>query len=111
MEFINLTDTIAKQERFTQLFGTEKFRSWMLNFAPGDHTDMHYHATPETFLVLEGKASVKGINGDERIIEKDEVVFFDAKDYYQITNVGTGPLASLRQPSRGFRRPPRPTVK
>ena len=102
MEFINLTDTIAKQERFTQLFGTEKFRSWMLNFAPGDHTDMHYHATPETFLVLEGKASVKGINGDERIIEKDEVVFFDAKDYYQITNVGTGPLLLFGNRPEGF---------
>ncbi len=102
MEFINLTDTIAKQERFTQLFGTEKFRSWMLNFAPGDHTDMHYHATPETFLVLEGKASVTGINGDERIIEKDEVVFFDAKDYYQITNVGTGPLLLFGNRPEGF---------
>ena len=102
MEFINLTDTIAKQERFTQLFGTEKFRSWMLNFAPGDHTDMHYHATPETFLVLEGKASVTGINGDERIIEKDEVVFFEAKDYYQITNVGTGPLLLFGNRPEGF---------
>ena len=63
---------------------------------------MHYHVSPETFLVLEGKASVKGINGDERIIEKNEVVYFGSKDYYQITNVGTGPLILFGNRSEGF---------
>ena len=92
MEFISLPEKADKEQRFTRLFGTGKSCTWMLHFKPGDHTDMHYHTEPETFLVVEGKASVKGIDGDERTIEQGEVVCFDAKDYYQITNVGTGRL-------------------
>ena len=63
---------------------------------------MHYHMSPETFLVLEGKASVKGLKGGERIIEKNEIVFLVPKDYYQLTNVGTGPLVLLGNRSEGF---------
>ncbi len=92
MEFVNLTEKADKEQRFTRLFGTGKFCTWMLHFKPGDHTDMHYHAEPESFLVVEGMASVKNIDGGERIVQQGEVVFFDAKDYYQITNVGTGRL-------------------
>jgi mannose-6-phosphate isomerase-like protein (cupin superfamily) len=92
MEFVNLREKIKEKKRMNRLFAMGQFRSWMLYFEPGEGTDMHYHASPETFLVVEGKASVKGIKGDERIIEKDEVVFFGSKDYYQITNVGPGPL-------------------
>lgn len=102
MDFVDLSQKIKEEDRFTQLFGTDKFRSWMLNFEPGDHTDMHYHASPETFLVLQGKASVTTKDGTERIIEKDEVVFFDAKDYYQITNVGTDRLILFGNRSEGF---------
>jgi len=71
----------AKEEnkRKVNLFGSDNFRSWILYFMPGDGTDMHYHASPETFLVLEGKASVKGIDGEEKIIGKNEVVFFAAR--------------------------------
>ena len=63
---------------------------------------MHYHLSPETFLVLHGKASVKGLKGEERIIEKNEIVFFGAKDYYQITNVGTEPLVLVGNRSEAF---------
>jgi len=106
MEFVDLKEKI-KQARegkrgMTRLFATEKFRSWMLYYEPGDGTDMHYHASPETFLVLEGKASVKGIGGEERILEKNEIVFLAPKDYYQITNVGTGPLVLFGNRSEGF---------
>ena len=92
MEFVSLAEKADKEQRFSRLYGTAKFCTWMLHFKPGDHTDMHYHTEPESFLVVEGKASVKGIDGDERIIEQGEVVFFNPKDYYQITNVGTGRL-------------------
>ena len=92
MEFVSLADKADKEQRFTRLFGTGKFCTWMLHFKPGDHTDMHYHTEPESFLVVEGKAGVKGIDGDERIVEQGEVVFFEPKDYYQITNVGAGRL-------------------
>lgn len=102
MDFVDLSATIEGGDRFAKLFGTERFRSWILNFEPGDHTDMHYHASPETFLVLEGKASVKTKDGTERIIGKNEVVFFDAKDYYQITNVGTERLILFGNRSEGF---------
>ena len=80
MEFANINDTMrtAKDEdkRFMPLFGSETFRSWILYFRPGEHTDMHFHMSPETFLVLEGKASVKGLKGEERIIgEKRDRIF------------------------------------
>ena len=106
MEFVSLdkkqTEAEKEKKRKIDLFGTENFRSWMLYFTPGDGTDMHYHASPETFLVIEGKASVKGIKGDERIIEKNEIVFFPAKDYYQITNVGAAPLVLFGNRSEAF---------
>jgi mannose-6-phosphate isomerase-like protein (cupin superfamily) len=106
MEFISLNRKMveAKEDnkRKLNLFGTENFRSWILYFMPGDGTDMHYHASPETFLVLEGKASVKGIDGQEKIIGKNEVVFFAAKDYYQITNVGDAPLVLFGNRSEAF---------
>lgn len=106
MDFANIDDTMrtAREEgkRFVRLFGADTLRSWILYFQPGDHTDMHYHNSPETFLVLQGKASVKGIKGEERIIEKNEIVFFGAKDYYQITNVGTEPLVLVGNRSEAF---------
>ena len=106
MEFANINDTMrtAKDEekRFIPLFGSETFRSWILYFRPGEHTDMHYHLSPETFLVLEGKASVKGLKGEDRILEKNEIVFFGAKDYYQITNVVTEPLVLVGNRSESF---------
>jgi mannose-6-phosphate isomerase-like protein (cupin superfamily) len=84
MDFVNLNEMMATKKRNIHLFGADNFRSWMLYFVPGDGTDMHYHASPETFLVLSGSGVVKGIKG-EREPFKNEVVFFAAKDYYQIT--------------------------
>ena len=72
------------------------------DFVPGDGTDMHYHANPETFLVVSGSGVVKGIKGEERPIQKNEVVFFAAKDYYQITNKGTEPLVLFGNRSEPF---------
>lgn len=57
---------------------------------------------PESLLVGEGRASVKGIDGDERIIEQGEVAFFNARDCYQITNVGTGRLLLYRNHPEAF---------
>ena len=92
MDVVNLDEMMTTKKRNIHLFGTGNFRSWMLYFVPGDGTDMHYHASPETFLVLSGKGVVKGLKGEERPIRKNEVLFLEAKDYYQITNNGTEPL-------------------
>lgn len=106
MEFANINDTMRAaanaDKRFVPLFGSETFRSWILYFRPGEHTDMHYHNSPETFLVLEGRASVKGIKGEERILGKNEIVFLSAKDYYEITNVGSEPLVLVGSRSEAF---------
>jgi mannose-6-phosphate isomerase-like protein (cupin superfamily) len=102
MDFVNLNEMMATKKRKIDLFGTDNFRSWMLYFVPGDGTDMHYHANPETFLVLSGSGVVKGIKGEERPIQKHEVVFFAAKDYYQITNTGTEPLVLFGNRSEPF---------
>jgi mannose-6-phosphate isomerase-like protein (cupin superfamily) len=106
MDFVSLDQKIgeaAKEKiRNMPLFGTENFRSWMLYFEPGDGTPMHYHQSPETFLVIDGKCSVKGIDGAERIIEKNQIIFLAAKDYYQLTNVGTEPLVLFGNRSERF---------
>jgi mannose-6-phosphate isomerase-like protein (cupin superfamily) len=106
MDFVSLSEKIAeareRHKRKIDLFGTDNFRSWMLFFVPGDGTDMHYHTNPETFLVVEGKGVVKGLNGEERGIEKNEIVCLAAKDYYQITNTGTEPLVLFGNRSEAF---------
>jgi mannose-6-phosphate isomerase-like protein (cupin superfamily) len=106
MDFTSLTEMMTeaqeKKKRKIDLFGADNFRSWMLYFVPGDGTDMHYHTNPETFLVLDGKGIVKDIKGNQRPIEKNEVVFFAAKDYYQITNTGTDPLVLFGNRSEAF---------
>ena len=106
MEFVSLgqkIDEASKEKiRNTHLFEAANFRSWMLYFQPGDGTPMHYHQSPETFLVIDGKASIKALDGSERVVEKNEVVFLGAKDYYQITNVGTSPLILFGNRSEPF---------
>ena len=93
MEFVSLKQKIAEADkdnlRNVHLFGTDNFRSWMLHFEPGDGTPMHYHQSPETFLVVAGRCAVKGIKGDERVMAKDDIVLLPAKEYYQLTNVGS----------------------
>lgn len=102
MDVKNLDEMVATKKRNIRLFGSGNFRSWMLYFVPGDGTDMHYHANPETFLVLSGIGVVKGLKGEERPIRKNEVLFLEAKDYYQITNNGTEPLVLFGNRSEGF---------
>jgi mannose-6-phosphate isomerase-like protein (cupin superfamily) len=106
MELINLNQKIdearAGKIRNSHFFGTGNFRSWMLYFEPGDGTPMHFHQNPESFLVVQGKCSVKDINGGERVIEKDDVVFLPAKEYYQLTNTGTEPLVLFGNRSEPF---------
>ena len=102
MECINLKAEMDKAKRNTHLFGTDNFRSWLLYFVPGDGTDMHYHASPETFLVFSGNGVVKGLKGDERPVKKDDVLCLAAKDYYQIVNTGTEPLVLFGNRSEAF---------
>jgi len=102
MDVKDLDEMIATKKRNIRLFGTGNFRSWMLYFVPGDGTDMHYHTNPETFLVLSGSGVVKGLKGEERPIRKNDVLFMEAKDYYQITNNGTEPLVLFGNRSEGF---------
>ena len=106
MDFINLNQKISESReqkiRNNHFFGTENFRSWMLYFEPGDGTPMHFHQNPESFLVIQGKCSVKDINGGERIIAKDDIVFFPAKEYYQLTNTGTEPVILFGNRSEPF---------
>ena len=106
MDFVSLNQKIDEAERDklrnVQLFGTDNFRSWMLYFEPGDGTPMHYHQSPETFLVIDGKCSVKGIGGDERVMEKNDIVFLPAKEYYQLTNIGLGTLVLFGNRSEPF---------
>lgn len=106
MEFLNLKQKVdeAREQKIrnSHFFGTENFRSWMLYFEPGDCTPMHYHQNPETFLVIQGKCSVKDLQGNERIVEKNDIVFFAAKDYYQLTNVGDEALVLFGNRSEPF---------
>jgi mannose-6-phosphate isomerase-like protein (cupin superfamily) len=106
MDFVSLNQKIDEagrdKLRNLQLFGTDNFRSWMLYFEPGDGTPMHYHQSPETFLVIDGKCSVKGIAGDERVMEKNDIVFLPAKEYYQLTNTGSTTLVLFGNRSEPF---------
>jgi hypothetical protein len=53
-------------------------------------------------LKLFGFFPVKGLKGEERPIRKNEVLFLEAKDYYQITNNGTEPLVLFGNRSEAF---------
>jgi mannose-6-phosphate isomerase-like protein (cupin superfamily) len=102
MDCINLKEEMGKAKRNLHLFGTDNFRSWLLYFVPGDGTDLHYHASPETFLVFSGNGVVKGLQGEERPIKKDDVLCLAAKDYYQIVNTGAEPLVLFGNRSEAF---------
>ena len=102
MECINLKEQMNKAKRNIRLFGTDNFRSWLLYFVPGDGTDMHFHASPETFLVFSGSGVVRGLKGEERPIKKDDLLCLAAKDYYQIVNTGTEPLVMFGNRSEAF---------
>ncbi len=106
MESANLLKKIdqAHQQKIrnSHLFGTENFRSWMLYFEPGDHTPMHFHQNPESFLVVQGQCSVKDPEGGERVFEKDDILFIGAKEYYQLINSGSEPLVLFGNRSEPF---------
>jgi len=77
-------------------------------FAPGCFTSSRATARRCTttnhrrLLVIDGKCSVKGIQGDERVIEKNDIVFLPAKEYYQLTSVGPGALILFGNRSEPF---------
>ena len=106
MESVNLRQKIGEARerkiRNSHLFGTENFRSWMLYFEPGDGTPMHFHQNPESFLIVQGQCSVKDIKGGERILDQDEIIFLAAKEYYQLTSVGSEPLVMYGNRSEPF---------
>ena len=106
MEIVNLGDKISEAQATkavkVNVYGAEKFRSWILCFAPGDGTDMHFHVEPETFLVVEGSGIVRGKNGAESPIRKGDVLCLGVRDYYQIINTGTDHLVVYGNRSEGF---------
>ena len=106
MECINLGQKIdearAQKIKNSHFFGTDNFRTWMLYFEPGDDTPMHFHQNPETFLVVRGECSIKDLKGGERVVKKDDIVFFAAKEYYQLINKGTEPLVLFGNRSEPF---------
>jgi len=106
MECLNLSRKIdearAQKIRNSHFFGTENFRTWMLYFEPGDETPMHFHQNPETFLVIQGECSIKDLKGGERVFAKNDIVFFTAKEYYQLINKGTEPLVLFGNRSEPF---------
>ena len=106
MDMVNLADKMKeareKSSAKVDVYGTDNFRSWILYFEPGDGTDMHFHQSPETFLVVEGSGIVKGRNVPDRDIRKNDVLCIGARDYYQVTNTGTSPLVLFGNRSEGF---------
>jgi len=44
----------------------------------------------------------QSIGGDERIIEKNDIVFLPAKEYYQLINTGSGRLVLFGNRSEPF---------
>jgi mannose-6-phosphate isomerase-like protein (cupin superfamily) len=106
MEVVNLIQKIdqAREQKIrnSHFFGTDNFRSWMLYFEPGDETPIHFHQNPETFLVIAGECSIKDLKGGERVVKKNEIVFFAAKEYYQLINKGTEPMVLFGNRSEPF---------
>ena len=106
METANLLQKIdeAREQKIrnSHFYGTDNFRSWMLYFEPGDHTPMHFHQNPESFLVVQGKCAVKDLNGGERVFEKNDILFIGAKEYYQLVNSGSEPLVLFGNRSEPF---------
>ena len=106
MEVVNLSQKIdqAREEKIrnSHFFGTENFRSWMLYFEPGDETPMHFHQNPESFLVVSGECSIKDLKGGERVVKRNDIVFFAAKEYYQLINKGSEPMVLFGNRSEPF---------
>ena len=106
METANLLGKIdeARRDKIrnSHLFEASNFRSWMLYFEPGDQTPMHFHQNPESFLVVQGKCSVKDLNGGERVFEKKDILWVRAKEYYQLISSGSEPLVLFGNRSEPF---------
>jgi quercetin dioxygenase-like cupin family protein len=83
MDFVSLDQKIdeagREKIRNTHLFEADNFRSWMLYFEQGDSTPMHYHQSPETFLVIEGKCTIKGSKEKSGSLKKMRSFFFRPK--------------------------------
>lgn len=106
METANLLKKIdeAREQKIrnSHFYEAANFRSWMLYFEPGDQTPMHFHQNPESFLVVQGKCSVKDLQGGERVFEKNDILFVGAKEYYQLINSGSEPLVLFGNRSEPF---------
>ncbi len=53
-------------------------------------------------MVVERKALVKGVKGEEKVVKQSEVACFNAKEYYRGTNVGSGHLLILGNRAEAF---------
>ncbi|MBM4260576.1 MAG: cupin domain-containing protein [Deltaproteobacteria bacterium] len=106
MEVLNLDKKIDEARthniRNSHFFGTDNFRTWMLYFEPGGETPMHFHQNPETFLVVQGECSIKDLKGGERVVKKNDIVFFAAKEYYQLINKSKEPMILFGNRSEPF---------
>ncbi len=54
-------------------------------------------------MVLQGRASVKSKSGSKTIIEKNQVIFLGAKEFYQITSVADERLILFANRPEKFR--------
>jgi mannose-6-phosphate isomerase-like protein (cupin superfamily) len=52
--------------------------------------------------VVQGECSIKDLKGGERVFAKNDIVFFPAKEYYQLINKGTEPLVLYGNRSEPF---------
>ena len=104
MEFLNLQEEMAKAKRKIDLYGTDNFRSWLLYFVPGDGTDMHYHASPETFLVFSGNGVVKGSQGRGEADQAARCALSGRQGLLSDCQYRNRAFGAVRQPLRGLRR-------
>ena len=108
MECVNLKEEMDKAKRKIDLFGTDNFRSWLLYFVPGDGTDMHYHANPETFLVFSGNGVVKGLKGEERADQEGRRALPGGQGLLPDRQYRQRAVGAVRQPLGSVRRSPYP---
>ena len=58
--------------------------------------------TASSPLIIDGKCSVKDIKEYERVLEKNDIVFLPAKEYYQLTSIGPHTLVLFGNRSEPF---------
>ena len=105
MDVENLDEMIStKESAISILFGAGNFRSWMLYFVPGDGTDMHYHANPETFLVLVRERRGQRFERRGAADSEKRSAFLGSQGLLPNHQNGNGTAGAVRQPLGSIRR-------